>query len=181
MWLDGCSWLTGRFLLPEWLLMSPYWNVLICEVETLCLPARLVVPVSTDWRSCLCFLSCSVPSISVQLNGSTSVSSALAGKRVTNHPSWALGLLGAGLWAGCRFHSLWCWRASFSSALVLWVSVCSGTESHKKNTTQTWNLFVVQTTGESSFNEKRGDICLLQQQTWQQARLSPESSCWTEN
>lgn len=130
---------------------------------------------------CLCFLSCSVPSISVQLNGSTSVSSALAGKRVTNHPSWALGLLGTGLWAGCRFHSLWCWRASFSSALVLWVSVCSGTESHKKNTTQTWNLFMVETTGESSFNEKRGDICLLQQQTWQQARLSPESSCWTEN
>lgn len=56
MWLDGCSWLTGRFLLPEWLLMSPYWNVLICEVETLCLPARLVVPVSTDWRSV--FVSC---------------------------------------------------------------------------------------------------------------------------
>lgn len=37
-----------------------------------------------------CFLSCSVPSISVQLNGSTSVSSALAGKRVTDHPSWLL-------------------------------------------------------------------------------------------
>ena len=36
--------------------------------------------------------------------------------------------------------------------------------------------------GPLQFNEKRGDvICLLQQQTWQQACLSWESSCRTEN
>lgn len=37
------------------------------------------------WMSLCSLCSCSVPSISVQLNGSTSVSSALAGKRLTNH------------------------------------------------------------------------------------------------
>lgn len=88
--------------------------------------------------------SCSVPSISVRLNGSTSVSSALAGKRVTKHPSdcclcsvySAPHLLSR---LQVSFSRMFVISVPFPSAFVLRVSVCSGTARLKNNPPETLN------------------------------------------
>lgn len=82
------------------------------------------------------FVSCSVPSISVQLNGSTSVSSALAGKQFTYHQFLTLSVCTSQLSLGLGFRFT-CHSSAF---------VCSGITCHKQagkrehtvNGTQTW-------------------------------------------
>lgn len=122
---------------------------------------------------CPCFLSCSVPSISVQLNGSTSVSSALAGKRVTTHPSWLLPLLSLFCttllsWLQVSFSMVFVVYVPFPCAFVLWVSVCLGTAC-RKNTPQMLSKHEKSGGRDVPFyclNHERGRLLFNEKQKW---------------